>query len=92
LTLEPATVTITGSSFIEEEKRVELVCSASSNLLNVTVTWNKGSTVLKTGISRLTLVFDKIHRNDTGNYTCTTQVKGLNGAKSHTTNIQVICK
>ena len=92
LILEPVTVKVTGSSFIEEGRRVEMVCSASSNLLDVSVTWSKDAKVLGTAKSRLTYAFPSIHRNDTGNYTCTTEVNGLSEERKHTTNLQVICK
>ncbi|XP_066918721.1 uncharacterized protein [Clytia hemisphaerica] len=90
LTLEPVSVSISGSSFVAEGLPASFSCSASSNLPDITVGWFNGTTLLKEGTSRVDLIFDPIQRGQSGHYTCKASVTGLNQEKVSVNRVKVL--
>ena len=91
--MEPITVNIKGSSFIEEGKSVDFICSASSNMAAVNVTWyDSNDKLLVSSSTRVTLTRESITRNHSGIYTCKARAVGFPEIKMRSVKVKVVCK
>lgn len=85
---------IEGSSFVEEGKTVELICSSSSNLPNVNVTWFKSDVPLLSSQVTVALRYKAITRNHSGEYRCEARVPVAPSdlVESRAISVKVVCK